>query len=41
MRTQGGGGKKTVKFCGRPLWMAPRETKIVLLMVLRTSVNNE
>ena len=23
MRTQGGGGQKTVKFCGRPLWMAP------------------
>ena len=23
MRTQGGGGSKTVKCCGRPLWMAP------------------
>ena len=26
MRTQGGGGgQKTVKFCGRPLWMTPNQ----------------
>ena len=24
LRTQGKGGKKTVKFGGRPLWMAPK-----------------
>ena len=26
MRTQGEGGQKTVKFCGRPLWMSPNAT---------------
>ena len=26
MRTQGGGGQKTVKFCGGPLWMAPYDS---------------
>ena len=29
MRTQGGQGQKTVKFCGRPLWMAPNLTGYV------------
>ena len=28
MRTQRDGGRKTVKFCGRPLWMAPNLNKI-------------
>ena len=25
MRKQGEGGQKPVKFCGRPLWMAPKQ----------------
>ena len=26
MRTQGGGGRKVTKFCGRPFWTAPKFT---------------
>ena len=37
MRTQGGGGQKTVKFCGRPLWMAPKYSEATTLTDLRNN----
>ena len=39
MRTQGEGGQKTVKFCGRPLWMAPNvmfPTTIIITSIFYT-----
>ena len=40
--TGGRGGQKTVKFCGRPLWMAPKEkiesgALFITLLTFRTS----
>ena len=40
MQTKGGGGVKTVKFCGRPLWMAPYKMTYIFSGLSRTIIKH-